>query len=173
MKTIKLKSDIKMKKIIAILMLAVMLIGVVPPLSAKDNKEIKTSEITGVVSSYKGKDGFTVFSIGKFGMSMVAKLAKIADDPEAVKIMKGLDKMVIVEYHDAEQAVKEEFTAKISKALKGAETIMSVKDGGQSMNMYGAISDKGDAIDDLIIFVPEESILICFFGKISAEVMGF
>ena len=173
MKTIKLKSDIKMKKIIAILMLAVMLIGVVQPLSAKDNKEIKTSEITSVVSSYKGKDGFTVFSIGKFGMSMVTKLAKIADDPEAVKIMKGLDKMVIVEYHDAERAVKEEFTAKISKALKGAETIMSVKDGGQSMNMYGAISDKGDTIDDLIIVVPEESTLICFFGKISAEVMGF
>ena len=163
-----------MKKFIAILTLAVLMIGVVPALSAKDKKkEIKTSDITTIVSDYRGKDGFTVFSIGKFGMSMVSKLAKIADDPEAVKIMKGLDKMVIVEYCDAEQAVKDEFTAKISKALKGAETIMSVKDGGESMNMYGSISDKGDTIDDLIIFVPEESTLICFFGKISAEVMGF
>ena len=57
--------------------------------------------------------------------------------------------------------------------LKGAETIMSVKDGGESMNMYGTISNKGDAIDDLIIFVPEGHALVCFFGKISADIMGF
>ncbi len=162
-----------MKRIIAIFMLAVLAAGAVPALSAKDKKDVKTKDITTLVSSYKGKDGFTVLSIGKFAMSMVTKLTKVADDPEAVKIMEGLDKMVIVEYCDADQAVKEEFTGKISQALKGAETIMSVKEGGESMNMYGTISDTGDAIDDLIIFVPEDCALICFFGKISAEVMGF
>lgn len=163
-----------MKKIVAILILAVLMIGAVPTLSAKDKKkDVKTSDITNVVNDYRGKDGFTVFSIGKFGMSMVAKLAKIADDPEAMKIIKGLDRMVVVEYCDADQAVREEFNEKISTALEGAETIMSVKDGGESMNMYGTISNKGDAIDDLIIFVPEGHALVCFFGEISADIMGF
>ena len=163
-----------MKKIIAILTLAVLMIGAVPTLSAKDKKkDVKTSDITNVVNDYRGKDGFTVFSIGKFGMSMVSKLAKISDAPEAKAIMKGLDKVVIVEYCDADQALKDEFTEKISKVLKGAETIMSVKDGGESMNMYGTISNKGDAIDDLIIFVPEGHALVCFFGEISADIMGF
>ena len=87
--------------------------------------------------------------------------------------MKGLDKMVIVEYAEAADEIKAEFSDRISNVLVNAETIMSVRESGTTMNMYGTISETGDTIGDLIIFVPSDCALICFFGKISADVMGF
>lgn len=162
-----------MKKIIVTLMLAMFVAVSGLIVFAQDKKGVKTSDVTNVVNAYKGKDGVTVFSIGNLGMSMVKGLAKLSDDPEAAKIMKGLDKMVIVEYAEAADEIKAEFSDRISNVLVNAETIMSVRESGTTMNMYGTISETGDTIGDLIIFVPSDCALICFFGKISADVMGF
>ena len=61
------------------------------------------------------------------------------------------------------------FERKVSAILDDAEKIIEVKDGGDSLNVYGTMSKKGDRIEDLVIFIPEDCAMICLFGSISTD----
>lgn len=136
-------------------------------------KDVKSGEVIDLIKNYKSDKGFNVVSVGSFGlgfMKMMAKAsAKTEEDKAAVDFMNGIEKIVAVEYDDAAPARKTDFNSRLTKLLESAEKVMEVKDGGETVNIYGTSADHGESIDDLIIFIPEECALVCLFGSISAK----
>jgi len=49
---------------------------------------------------------------------------------------------------------------------------MEAKDEEEKMSIYGTLSGDGSKISDIVMFAPESSALICFFGTISADKLG-
>ncbi len=134
----------------------------------------RSEEILNLVHSYSAKDGFEVISVGKFGINIAKVFAKKAaetkeEKKEIMEFMDGLQQMVVVDFEDAADAPKAEFKSKISDFLNKSEKIVEMKDNGETMTIYGSSSDDGTAIDDLVMYVPEDCALICLLGRISAD----
>ncbi len=137
----------------------------------------KSEEIIAMLHSYGDKDGFEMVTIGKFGINIAKIFAKRSaetkeEKQEILEFMDGLQQMVVLDFEDAASGMKAEFKAKISDFLKMSEKIVEIKDHGESMNIYGSSSNDGEAIDDLIIYAPDDCALICLFGTISARTIA-
>ncbi len=167
-----LNLQMDMKKILAILMMAVIAVGSVIEAGAV-NRKVRSSEVVDLVKNYNHEDGFEVVSVGSLGMGLARMVARAAaeteEDKAALGVINNINKVVAVEYSDIAPAKKEAFNAKLSKLLDGAEKIIEVKDDGDTVNIYGTSADNGETIDDIIIFVPEECALVCLFGSVSSK----
>ena len=98
------------------------------------------------------------------------KLGKMVSGLERdIPIMRGIKNMIVVDYGDCPAPVKEKFNEKMSGELRGCELLMEAKDGNEKMSVYGTTSNDGAEISDIIMFVPQDGALICFFGTISAN----
>lgn len=134
------------------------------------------NRILHIISEYRNKDGFEVVRIGAMGTSLAKAAVNIAvsseDDPEMKALMnmvRDVKKMAIVDYEDCSQSVRDEFNAKVSKALDGAELLMEVHDEDDSFRIFGIPSKDGSALQDLIMFSPDDGNLICITGSVKTE----
>lgn len=147
-----------------------MLAGVVA--AAAERGKSNTREVIDLVRSYNHNDGFEVISVGKLGIGLTRMIAEAnADEDEkaALDILRNINKVVVVSYDDAEKARQDAFNVRMGKVLEGAEKIMEVKSEGETVNIYGTSVNGGESIDDLLIFIPENCVLLCILGSISAE----
>lgn len=162
-----------MKKLIAFIMLVIMTAGtgISQAAVAKDKEGIAD-----LISKYEGKDGFTIISLGSFPMGLVKMVAnqsaEASEDREALDILDGIHKFVVVEYEEASAEKKKAFSKELSALLKDAEKMIEVKDGGDSVDIYGTLSKDGEKITDVIIHIPEDCTFVCFFGSIRTEDLG-
>ena len=147
-----------------------MLAGLGAPVKAASGNKVRYGDVAGLVTEYKGREGFEVVSAGGFVLGLLKMAAKAsAESREVLEIMDHLDRVVVVEYEGADQGVRSSFERKVSAILDDAEKIIEVKDGGDSLNVYGTMSKKGDRIEDIVIFIPEDCAMICLFGSISTD----
>lgn len=164
-----------MKRIIAMLMMAVIVTGYSEDAAAKERKT-RSRDVVSLVQEYKKAEGFDVVSVGSLGMGLVKIIANItADTPEdkaALSILNGLNKVVVVEYGAMDPGCRESFVTEVEALLKNAEIILEAKDEGDIVRIYGTASDDGKKISDLMVFTPEDNTLICLLGSISAEKIG-
>ncbi len=165
-----------MKKIIAMVMLVVMTAGTGISPAAAQKGSVDSSAILKLVDKYSGEDGFETVSFGNLAvwlMKMAANAkAQTPEDKAALDVLSGIHKFVAMEYEDASASAKSSFDKEISALLAGAEKIVEVKDGGDSVNIYGTLSKNGDKIRDVIIHVPEESSIVCIFGTVDVKDLG-
>jgi len=103
---------------------------------------------------------------------MANATAQTPEDKAALDVLSGIRKFVAVEYGDASASAKASFDKEISALLAGAEKIVEVKDGGDSVDIYGVLSKNGDKISDIIIHVPKESSIVCIFGTLDIKDLG-
>lgn len=161
-----------MKKFIAIVLLTALTAGSGMTVGAASRKA-NSAAVTSLVREYNNREGFETVSVGSLGLGLVRVIAKAAaespEDRKALEILDGLNRVVVMEYASADSQTRQEFTAKVEKILENSEKILEVKDGGETLNLYGTSSGNGERIDDIILYVPEECSLICLFGKISTE----
>lgn len=161
-----------MKRIIAIVLIFALMTGM-PVDASSRKKQTYPGGLTSLVREYSKKEGFDIVSVGSFGLGLVRMIAKASadspEDKESLKILDGLNKVIVVEYAGADISIRKEFTEKVGIILDGAEKILEAKDDGETVNIYGTSADKGDSIDDIIIYVPEDCALVCLFGEISME----
>ncbi len=156
------------------------IIGVILILAFTTNvyaaRQLKSASIINLVGKYRNTNGFEIVTVGSLGLGLTRLLAKLStDDPEdkaKIEMIEGIEKLVVVEYEDADIEARNEFNAKVASLLSKAEKILEVKDDGETVNIYGTSSGNGAAINDLIIFVPEDYALVCLFGSISADKLG-
>lgn len=114
-------------------------------------------------------------SIGGIGVSLLKWGAKFSGDSDAKTAMAsidGLKRLIVLDYEDSDSALKERFNRKISRTLDGCEMLMEAKDEGETMRIFGSPSKDGSKISDIVMFSPENSALICFFGTIDADKLG-
>lgn len=152
------------------MLVTAMLAGLGAPVKAASGNKVRYGDVAGLVTEYKGREGFEVVSAGGFVLGLLKMAAKAsAESREVLEIMDHLDRVVVVEYEGADQGVRSSFERKVSAILDDAEKIIEVKDGGDSLNVYGTMSKKGDRIEDIVIFIPEDCAMICLFGSISTD----
>lgn len=158
-----------MKRIIFALL---MLTFLMPSASAGERKS-GTREIIGLVKEYRPVQGFDVISVGSFGLGLVKMVAKLEAESEeerqALKLLDNIDKVLVVEYGGASDAARKAFDSKLGQILENSEKVLEVKEDGENLNIYGTSADDGGRIDDLMIYVQEDSALICILGSVSME----
>lgn len=162
-----------MKKLIIALALAVL------PLAgyAKDKESsVPMERLMSLVSEYSGHDGFEVVKLGSFGTSMLKTAMKIAaakdgddDIKTAMKLMKGVKKMAIVDYEDCTPAVKNAFNTRLQRLLGSAELLMEFKDDDESMKVYGIVEGDGSEVRNFVMHAQQDGALICLFGTIQID----
>ena len=162
-----------MKKLISIIMLVVMTAGTgISHAAAAADKD----GVAGLIRKYEGKEGFEIISFGNLSMGLVKLVANLSaesqEDKEALDILDGINKFVVVEYEEASPERKMAFNKEMSAILKDAEKMIEIKDGGDSVDIYGTLSKDGEKIIDVIIHIPEDCTFVCFFGNIRTEDLG-
>ena len=165
-----------MKKLFSIIMLAVLLTAPVSCKSPANKSKVDAGATEKLVNNYTGKDGFEVMSFGGMAMGLMKMLANAtagsAEDKEALNVLSGISKFVVVEYEGASDNDKQTFRKELALLLDGAEMIMEVNDSGEKVEIYGTLSKDGEKINDVIINIPEECNMICFFGKVNLKDLG-
>lgn len=140
---------------------------------------MKTGRIVSLVEKYRGYEGFEVVNLGTLPTSLIKGIAKMVvraqgDEglEEMLELVKGVKKMVVVDFEDCESAVCEEFRFKVEKILDGVDILMEVRDGSDLTRMYGLVSEDGGSVRDFVLYMPGDCALICFFGSIPIEAIS-
>jgi len=132
-----------------------------------------------IINEYKVYDGVEVVKLGSLGTAAIKSMIKVAalteDDPDmrdAMRIISGIKKMVVVDFEDCDDWVKERITSKLDRALSGSDLLMEVKDGDSLMSMYGVVSEDSSNVKDFVLYSPADCSLICLFGSLSMSAIS-
>ena len=102
------------------------------------------------------------------GLSM--KLGKaISGINKEIPAVRGIKSMLVLDYEECPEQIRNKFNDKLGRELKGCELLMEAKDGKEKMSIFGNSSADGSRISNIIMFAPQDGSLICFFGTISAD----
>lgn len=171
----KSKNMTEMKKIMLLLSIAVLAACTCYDAEAR---QVPERRIVNIVNGFRGTDGFEIVKIGKVGLWALRSVAGMSDeasDPEtmqALKMMKGIDRVVIVDYEEASERESDMFSRRISSALSSVDLLMSAADDDSSVDIYGTYDEKSGNVKNLVLFVQEDRALVCVFGRLSMnEVM--
>ncbi len=155
----------------AALILLLVLAG--PAGAAGAGKRAPQARIVSLVSEYRGHDGFKVFRLGGLAMSALRGLVRFSDDdPDtrtALAMMRGVRKVVVVEYGDAAPAVRERFDRRLDRMLDGTDLLMEASNDGERVRIFGLAEGDGSMLRDLVIHTPGSSTLVCIFGSVPMD----
>lgn len=135
-------------------------------------KRPPVESLRSLCQEYKGKEGFEVVNLGPMAMSLMRTAAKMEADPDdrqAINILKGVKRMMVVDYEDCRAQDRDSFNAKVDEVLKRMELLMSVKDEGETVEIYGDYDDKAGTLGNVVVFMPSEGGLVAFSGSIRME----
>lgn len=114
-------------------------------------------------------------SIRGVGMKLIrwgVAVSGDGDDEEVRRVaglMSGIHRMIIVDYEDCSQTVRDRFNKSIAEAIGDSPVMMEVKDDGETMRIYGVLVNDGEDVEDVIIFAPESGSMMCFFGTVAVR----
>ena len=155
-------------------MLVLMMAGIGIQASAAVRK-VDAADLAGVISRYENEEGFETVRFGNLSLGffkMIAKATASQEDKKALEVFDGIRKFIVVDYSDATSAKKTAFGEELSKILDGVEKIIEVKDSGDSVDIYGSLSNDGENIENVVIHVSDECSLVCFFGTVRTKDLG-
>lgn len=163
-----------MKQIISIFLLVFMIAvtGGCKSAPAASVEKVETGAMQQLINKYNGEDGFEVMSFGGLALGLVKMAANASSDTEDLDILDGIRKFVVVEYYDAAADKKIAFNEDVAELLKDASKIMEVKDEGDKVEIYGTLSHDGERISDVVLYMPDESSFLCFFGNVRTKDIG-
>lgn len=159
-----------MKKVV--LTLVSLIIIALPLMTAKKPKEVNSTALFSLIREYKYEKGFQVVSLGRLGLALLKKAAAAnvdKEDKEAIKMLDGLTKLVVVNYEEAHADIKEKFRSKAIKILDGSEKLMQVKEDGETLEIYGLASEDGKTLKDCVIIAPGDDSMICLMGSLPLD----
>lgn len=141
-------------------------------------KKVSKTKITSVISEARCYEGVEVVKLGRVATAALKGLVRASarEDPdarEALRMMRGIKNLTVLDYGDCAPAVRERLASRLDDALGGSELLMEAKEsGGTSMQMFGILDEQTDRVRDFVIHAPSEGALICLFGSIPMEVLG-
>ena len=98
--------------------------------------------------------------------------ADTEDDPElreSLKLLDGINRLLVVEYEDGTPRQRQLFNDRIASALRDCDLLMSARDEGSTMDIYGTVDESVGLVRDLVVFTPDDGALVCVFGKVSMD----
>lgn len=164
------KTDMNLKKLL-------LLIALLLPLTAsaaRPAKRVSRSEMTSIISDFRHYDGVEVVKMGWLGTALVKGLARHVDDGDAdtramLQTLRGIKGVTIVDYDDADPAVRERLNKNIERVLSRCELLMEAHDDGSSMQLFGDVDDVQGTVRNLVLHTPGDNALICLFGTVSLD----
>lgn len=135
----------------------------------------RNTRVSAIVSELSQAEGANVVQMGSIATTVLKKLiAKSVDpkDPEEAAFLdaiKGVKRFTVIEYGSCDENTRDRLVRRLGRALPEEDILMDIKDGGQSMRLYGVISEDGRTMKDFVLHSPESSALICMFGTISLD----
>lgn len=139
-------------------------------------KSMPRQRIINVVNGFRKTDGFEVVNIGRFGIFLMKSAAGLSadtdDDPElreSLKLLDGINRLLVVEYEDGTPRQRQLFNDRIASALRDCDLLMSARDEGSTMDIYGTVDESVGLVRDLVVFTPDDGALVCVFGKVSMD----
>lgn len=161
-----------MKKTALYIVMVALLCGFATESMAAQKRSVR-SEISVLVSEYRLMPGFETVKIGSLGMSLLKRLATAAladEDPDAVAAMasiKGVKSLEVLDYEEAPARLKIQFNDRLSRILRPENLVLEAKDDGETVQIYGTLSEDGLKVSDFIFFAPQDCALICMFGTVN------
>ncbi|MBR4524830.1 MAG: DUF4252 domain-containing protein [Bacteroidales bacterium] len=157
-----------------------LLIALLLPLTAsaaRPAKRVSRAEMASIISDFRHYDGVEVVKMGWLGTALVKGLAHHVDDGDAdtramLQTLRGIKGVTIVDYDDADPAVRERLNKKIERALNRCELLMEARDGGSGMQLFGVVDEAKGTVRDLVMHASGDNTLICFFGTVSMDAVG-
>ena len=134
---------------------------------------VPKTKLVSIINEYKNYEGVEVVMVGSLGTRALKSLSE--NDPDmrdAMRIISGIRKMLVVDFEDCEPAVRERLARKLQGALDGADLLMEVKDGGTGLMMYGVVAEGSSTVRDFVLYSPEDCSLICLFGSLSMNAVS-
>lgn len=148
-----------------------------PALAAAQGKTISKTGITSTISECGSIEGAEMVRLGRVASAALKGTIRLAaiNDPDAraaLKLMKGLHGITVLDYEDCSTADKEYISRKLERALSGSEKLLEAKDSGDKMMIYGVVDEKSGTVSDFVLYSPSDCALVCLFGSISMEAMA-
>lgn len=149
----------------------------VPAWGATTGKTVSKSQITATLSECRGYAGAELVNLGRTKTAALKGFLRIysigdRDVREALRLMKGIHSITILDYEDCSAADKAQITKKLERALSSREMLMEANEGGEKMQLYGVIDDLTGNVGDFVLYAPSDCALICIFGSISMETIA-
>ena len=162
-----------MKKILLLIALLLPLTA----FAARPAKRSARTEVASIVSDFRHYDGVEVVKLGWLATSLVKGLARHADSDNAdmrqlLQLVRGLRGVTVIDYDDADPAVRDRLNSRIQRALRNCELLMEAHDDGNAMQLFGVVDDARGTVRDLVLHTPGENALICLSGTVSLDSVG-
>ena len=126
-----------------------------------------------LVSEYRGQEGFEVVNLGGPLLSLIRGAVKMgaedAEEKAAIDLLRGIRHLTVVDYEDCAPGVKDEFNRRLRKLLSGEEVLIEAHDDGESVKIYGCLSEDGSILKDIIIHAETDGALISILGSIRMD----
>lgn len=135
----------------------------------------KQGSAEAIIRDFDSAEGFNILSIKGFGTGLIKHMITAAmdrNDPEQrafADMISGIKKLTVVEYSDCDDSTKERFLKKMDRVLNEDNLLFDVKDDGESLKMYGTVSEDGGTIQDFFIHAPEDGAFILFSGTLALD----
>ena len=145
---------------------------------AETAKRTPQGRIVSLVSEYWSCDGFEVIRFGGLALTALRQAVRLSDDIDredtrmALALLKGIRKVVVVDYENAEDATRRRFTRRLDKLLDGSDLLLEARDGSDSVRIFGVTDGDGSVLRDLVIHAPGSSTLVCLFGSLPVETLA-
>jgi len=157
-----------------------LLIAILLPLTAvaaRPAKRAARAEVASIISEFRHYDGVEVVKLGWLATSLVKGLARHADSDDAdmrqlLQLIHGLRGVTVIDYDDAEPAVRDRMNRKIGHALRNCELLMEARGDGNAMQLFGVVDDARGTVRDLVLHTPDSNALICLSGTLSLDAVG-
>ena len=142
-------------------------------------KSMPRQRLINIANGFRRTEGFEVVNIGRFGVFLMRSAASLSsgteDDSElreALKLLGGVKRLVVVEYEDGAERQRKMFNDRVESALEACDLLMSANDGGSSVHIYGTLDDESGRVGDLVVFTPDDGALICVFGSFPMDAVA-
>jgi len=161
-------------RIIVPILLALGLLSGCAASSAIGTRRMNKTAVNNLVNRYSNKKGFDVTGVGSMGLSLIKMGSKMVDlgdvdTRKALKLLDGLKSVRVVDYSAANETNKNNFNRKMQRYLGNTDVIFEEREGDDITRVYGVVPSDGSKIQDVVVYNPSESMLICLFGKFDID----
>ena len=122
------------------------------------------TKLRNLVSDYRMHEGFEVVDLGGIGMGLLKTAARMSvdspEDRQALDLFKSIKRLTVVDFSDAEPAVRDKFLRKAKRILSEGEMLMEAKDEGETVRIYGVSSADGNLLEDVAILAADALIFV-------------
>ena len=132
-----------------------------------------STSIISIINDFRSEPGCDVVSVGNLGLDLIKIIGKLSvdskEDKDVLSVFDGINKILVVDYEEMETAKRQELNSRFANVLDGMEKIIEVKDEEDTLLVYGTTGKDGDSLKDVIVYIPEDCALICFWGSVDFD----